>query len=62
LIDVFASDRVSEFEATRLAMSTVFGSFLLAIFSFMMVYRHLPKDWAAAEARNEGATEQEVFE
>ena len=56
LIDVFASDTVSEFEATRLAMSTVFGSFILAILSFMMVYKNLPKDWADAEARN-GTTE-----
>jgi len=56
LIDVFASDTVNEFEATRLAMSTVFGSFILAIFSFMMVYKNLPKDWADAEARN-GSTE-----
>jgi len=53
LIDVFSSDTVSELQATRMALSTVFASFLLAIFSFMMVYKNLPKDWAAAEARNE---------
>ena len=56
LIDVFSSDTVSELQATRMALSTVFASFLLAIFSFMMVYKNLPKDWAAAEARNEAAS------
>ncbi len=58
LIDVFASDTVGQLEATRWAMTTVFASFLLAIFSFMMVYKFLPKDWAAAEARNESGAEK----
>lgn len=56
LIDVFLSDTVGQLEATRYAMTVVFGSFLLAIFSFMMVKRHLPKDWADAEARNAAQT------
>ena len=58
LIDGFASDTVGQLEATRWAMTTVFASFLLAIFSFMMVYKFLPKDWAAAEARNESGAEK----
>lgn len=56
LIDVFASDTVSQLEATRYALMTVFGSFILAVISFMMVRRTLPKDWADAEARNSTAS------
>lgn len=54
LIDVFASDTVSQLEATRYALMSVFGSFAIAIFSFMMVSRTLPKDWDDADARNRG--------
>lgn len=52
LIDVFASDTVSQLVATRYALMSVFGSFIIAIISFMMVRQKLPADWAAAEARN----------
>lgn len=54
LIDVFASDTVSQLEATRYALMSVFGAFSVAIVSFMMVSRTLPKDWADADARNAG--------
>lgn len=54
MIDVYASDTVSQLLATRYALMTVFGSFILAVIAFMLVARTLPKDWAEAEARNAG--------
>jgi hypothetical protein len=37
----------------RYAMSLTFCIFLPSIISFLVVARKLPKDWAAAEKRNE---------
>lgn len=59
LIDVFAQN-ADQLQATRMAMSAVFGSFLLAIVSFLLVARTLPADWKAAELRNQPA-ENETF-
>lgn len=52
LIDVFASDSVSQLTATKYAMTCVCGAFILAIIFFLLVCRTLPSDWAKAEARN----------
>ena len=52
LIDVFKASN-SEFEATKIAMMLICGAFIPAIIFFSLVTKTLPKDWAAAEARNE---------
>lgn len=53
MIDVFLGQGNVELEATRLAMYVTFGAYILAFVFYMLVRRTLPKDWAAAEARNE---------
>ena len=55
LIDVFKEANGS-LDATRIAMSIVCGAFVLAIISYLMVCKTLPKDWADAEARNTEST------
>ncbi len=52
LIDVFASDSVSQLEATKLSLTCVCGAFVLSILSFLLVTKTLPKDWEHAEKRN----------
>jgi len=61
LIDVFAQS-ADQLWATRMAMTTVFGSFTLAIISFLMVARTLPKDWKDAEDRNSQVIPVDAFE
>lgn len=53
MIDVFLNAGNIELEATRLAMYVTFGAYILAFVFYMLVRVTLPKDWAAAEARNE---------
>jgi len=53
LIDVFGQTD-SELLSIRKAMTIVFGAGLIAAFFFFLASRTLPKDWAIAEARNEG--------
>lgn len=53
LIDVFGQTD-SELLSIRKAMTIVFTSGLVAAFFFFLASRTLPKDWAIAEARNEG--------
>jgi MFS family permease len=57
LIDVYKADH-SDLEATRIAMTIICFAFLFAIFFFMLASKTLPKDWAAAEARNEAGSNQ----
>jgi len=56
MIDVFLSTQSSELIATRYAMYTTFVAYGLAMVAYLLVRRTLPKDWAAAEARNSGKT------
>lgn len=53
MIDVFLGQGKPELEATRWAMYVTFGAYILAFAFYMLVRATLPKDWAAAEARNE---------
>jgi MFS family permease len=53
MIDFFLKGGAPELDATRMAMYVTFGAYILAFFFYMMVRITLPKDWAAAEARNE---------
>ena len=53
MIDVFLGKGETELNATRFAMYVTFGAYFLSFIFYMMVRRTLPKDWAAAEARNE---------
>jgi len=53
MIDVFLGQGKIELEATRWAMYVTFGAYVLAFTFYMLVRATLPKDWAAAEARNE---------
>lgn len=53
LIDAFGQTD-SELLSIRKAMTIVFGAGLVAAFFFFLASRTLPKDWAIAEARNEG--------
>lgn len=55
MIDVFLGMENSELEATRLAMYVTFSAYILSFIFYLLVRRSLPKDWAEAEARNEGA-------
>jgi len=55
LIDVFKSSGYAPLEATRLAMTIVCAALVIGCISFLIAGRHLPKDWAAAEARNESS-------
>lgn len=52
LIDVFKNN-YAELEAMRYAMSVTCLFFVPSIISFLVVARVLPRDWAAAEKRNE---------
>jgi len=54
MIDVFLNQGKNELEATQWAMYVTFGAYVLAFTFYMLVRKTLPKDWAAAEARNEG--------
>jgi len=56
MIDVFLKTAPNELEATRLAMYVTFGAYIFAFIFYMLVRKTLPKDWAAAEARNEDAS------
>jgi len=56
LIDVFKNAGHESLDATKYAMSWVCVAFLLGATFFLLAAKTLPKDWAAAEARNEGAT------
>jgi hypothetical protein len=56
MIDFFLNSGVNELEATRQAMYVTFGAYVLAFIFYMLVRQTLPKDWAAAEARNEEAS------
>ena len=53
MIDVFLGKGETELNATRFAMYVTFGAYFLSFIFYMMVRQTLPKDWAAAEARNE---------
>ena len=55
LIDVFKNAGHESLAATKIAMSIVCGAFGIAIISFLLAAKTLPKDWAAAEARNEAS-------
>jgi len=52
MIDVF-KENYNDLESMRYAMSLTFCIFIPSIISFLIVARKLPKDWAAAEKRNE---------
>ena len=53
MIDVFLGRGENELNATRFAMYVTFGAYFLSFIFYMLVRQTLPKDWAAAEARNE---------
>ena len=52
MIDVF-KENYNDLDSMRYAMSLTFCIFVPSIISFLVVARKLPKDWAAAEKRNE---------
>ena len=52
LIDMY-KESYSELEATKIAMSMICVAFLFSLFFFLLASKTLPKDWAAAERRNE---------
>jgi hypothetical protein len=52
LIDVFKEGN-PDLESMRYAMTVTSCMFIPSIISFLVVSRVLPKDWAAAEKRNE---------
>ena len=54
MIDVFLGHGHNELNATRFAMYVTFSAYLLAFLFYMFVRITLPKDWAEAQARNEG--------
>lgn len=56
MIDYFLSTGANDLEATRFAMYATFTAYIFAFIFYMMVRKTLPKDWAAAEARNEQAS------
>ncbi len=56
MIDYFLNSGLSDLEATRSAMYVTFSAYILAFIFYMLVRKTLPKDWAAAEARNEQAS------
>jgi len=55
MIDVFLGSGADELTATRQAMYVTFGAYILAFIFYMLVRVTLPKDWAAAEARNQAS-------
>ena len=59
MIDVFLGSGNDELTATRLAMYVTFGAYFLAFLFYMLVRVTLPKDWAAAEIRNESTAPAE---
>ena len=61
MIDFFLNNGANELDATRHAMYVTFGAYVLAFVFYMLVRKTLPKDWAAAEARNEVGKDPEVF-
>ena len=52
MIDVF-KENYNDLDSMRYAMSLTFCIFVPSIISFLVVARKLPKDWAAAEKRND---------
>ncbi len=54
LIDFYGSNN-DPLQATRMSLTTVSFSFVLSLLFFLMAAKTLPKDWAAAEARNEAS-------
>ena len=52
MIDVFITAGNVELVATRYAMYTTFSAYGLSVIAYLLVRKTLPKDWAAAEARN----------
>ncbi|MDP6197502.1 MAG: MFS transporter [Porticoccaceae bacterium] len=52
MIDVFKQGN-TDITAMRYAMTVTCGMFIPSVISFMIVARVLPKDWAAAEERNQ---------
>ena len=52
MIDVFKEGN-TDITAMRYAMTVTCGMFIPSVISFMIVARVLPKDWAAAEERNQ---------
>jgi len=52
MIDVFVNAGNIELVATRYAMYTTFAAYGLSVVAYLLVRKTLPKDWAAAEARN----------
>ena len=57
LIDLFKGQGHDSFVATKYAMTCVCIAFFISVCFFLMVAKTLPKDWADAEARNEGTAE-----
>ncbi|GHA91570.1 hypothetical protein GCM10009069_13440 [Algimonas arctica] len=55
MIDVFGRAGNVELVATRYAMFTTFAAYGLSVMAYLIVRKTLPKDWAAAEARNSDA-------
>jgi len=55
MIDVFLSSGNAELIATRYAMYTTFSAYGLSVIAYLLVRKTLPKDWAAADARNQTA-------
>ena len=54
MIDVFLGKGETELNATRMPMYVTFGAYMLSFIFFMLVRQTLPRDWAEAQARNEG--------
>ncbi len=54
LIDFYGSNN-DPLQATRMSLTTVSFSFVLSLLFFLMAAKTLPKDWAAAEVRNEAS-------
>lgn len=52
MIDVFIEAGNVELVATRYAMFAAFSAYGLSVIAYLLVRKTLPKDWAAAEARN----------
>lgn len=50
----FLMEKHGEVHALRLAISTLVVPYAFSILAFLWAAKTLPKDWAAAEARNEG--------
>ncbi|HFB55293.1 MAG TPA: MFS transporter [Hellea balneolensis] len=57
LVDVFLRT-FTEVQSLRFALTAICASFVLSIISFLYVAKHLPKDWDAAQKRNQGLAKQ----